>query len=288
MLQKPQAKIPYLFIYSPEQETGKSSFHEALNVLFAKQKGYVQINKTIKSNFDGELENAILCVLEEVNLSGKNSEIYDKIKDYTTSSHIAIRPLYRQQYLIPNYLHFIQCANKLSYLPIEPGDTRIVVVRVHPIEEDEIISREELHQRLKKEAPDFLAEILSLDIPQTNEPRMELPVLTTIEKVRAIKNKQDLVNLFIEEECFFWPGKQVSQKDFMKKFNEYCDANNMPRQDKKRAFAHISQEIYPIGRGSQSIAAIGNLSFNSPQNLNGNLKKYITPVDNPKVIRLEK
>ena len=81
VFQKPYEQLPYLFLWG-EQNTGKSILHEALGLLMTK--GYVRADMALQGDFNGELERAVLCVVEETDLQ-RNMKADNKIKDYVTS-----------------------------------------------------------------------------------------------------------------------------------------------------------------------------------------------------------
>src|ERR1041384_5608723 len=98
MLRFPFEPLPYLFFHG-DQNCGKSSFHEAAALLMTK--GAVKANRVLKArdDFNGELENAILCYVEEETLPKK---AYTAIKDYVTSLTLAIRKMRTNQFMTPN------------------------------------------------------------------------------------------------------------------------------------------------------------------------------------------
>jgi hypothetical protein len=78
----PFAQLPYLFAWGPEN-SGKSIFHEALQELVTK--GVVKADKAITSHndFNGELAGAVICAVEEKDIS-KSPGAHAKVKEYTT------------------------------------------------------------------------------------------------------------------------------------------------------------------------------------------------------------
>jgi hypothetical protein len=100
VFQCPFEPLPYLFFYGP-QGSGKSIFHEALNLLITK--GYKHAGHALKSSggFNGELKDAIICVVEEVDLNS-NKQAYNLIKDWVTSLEISIHIKGRTPFLVAN------------------------------------------------------------------------------------------------------------------------------------------------------------------------------------------
>lgn len=80
VFQFPLEPLPYLFLYSEEQSTGKSIFHEALELLVSC--GVVRADNALinPTGFNAELENAVICVVEETNLRA-NRDAKNRIKD---------------------------------------------------------------------------------------------------------------------------------------------------------------------------------------------------------------
>src|SRR5690606_35817440 len=148
-----------------QQNSGKTSFHESLELLFTK--GVIRIAAALQSSshFNGEVQGAVLGVTEELDLSikgGRNNTVVNKIKDWVTSRNISIHPKGQTPYMSTNYLHFIQTANEITNVPVFSGDTRIVVIPVFPIKRE--IPKQELDDRLTAEAQHFTTEILNLEI----------------------------------------------------------------------------------------------------------------------------
>ena len=119
LFREPREPLPYIFLYSDEQNTGKSLFHEALSMLITRGFARADTALTSQSNFNGELEFAILCIVEETDLR-RNSIAYNRIKDWVTSRHLPIHKKTKQPYLVPNTTHWIQCAN--SHLACVPSN----------------------------------------------------------------------------------------------------------------------------------------------------------------------
>jgi len=105
MIQNPYAPTPYIFAWSDEQDTGKSTFHEMMTLIMTDD-GVVEANKAVegKDVFNGQMEGAVLCYIEELDLQ-KNKTAYERIKNWVTSPRISIRKLYVDAYQMPNTTH---------------------------------------------------------------------------------------------------------------------------------------------------------------------------------------
>lgn len=258
MFQHPADQLPYLFFFSEAEGTGKSIFHEALSLLMTR--GYQEANNALLSpgNFNGELENAVLCYVEEVDLS-KHKEARNKMKQCVTAKHMTIHHKNRTPYSVVNTTHWIQTANHMTHCPIFPGDTRITMICVPPLEDK--IPKGRLLQLLEKEAPDFLGAIKHLELPRP-EDRLSIPVVETEEKESTAKANMTPLELFIDEVCVDSPGSLVLYGEFYEKFANWLDPEEVGNWSKIRVGRELPQR-YPKGRNMSDGAKfyVGNLSF---------------------------
>jgi hypothetical protein len=125
MMQNPHGKLPYLFMYGP-QNSGKSSFYEAIALLMTPG-SMERADKALTSDqgYNGELEGVVLAVIDEIDISKAGATAYNRIKDWTTGLTFCLHAKYGQPRTIPNTLHFVQLANTRRAVPVFPGDTRI-------------------------------------------------------------------------------------------------------------------------------------------------------------------
>ena len=222
LLQYPAEPLPYLFFWSKEQNTGKSSFHEALALLMTK--GYQQADLALTSpqGFNGELEGAILCFVEEVDLS-KSATAYNRIKEWVTGRQINIRHLYRGAFHVPNTTHWVQCANDHQYCPVFPGDTRITISYVSPLKPTNLVPKGLLMELLEKEATHFITAIMALEVPESND-RLRIPVLETDDKAMISQQNASDLQVFIESTCNLEAaGQKILFSEFYSKFIAYLD-----------------------------------------------------------------
>lgn len=218
VFQYPERAAPYLFFFGP-QNSGKSIFHEALSLLLTN--GYHRADSALinDSGFNGELENCILAVVEEVDLR-KNRDAYNRIKDFVTGARILIHRKGCTPYMSTNCTHWIQCSNHAEYCPVGFGDSRIVVVAVNDLPAEKRIGKSEIMSRLSAEAPNFLAEILNIEIPRIND-RLSIPVITTQDKLQAAENSLDIISNFYLSEICLMPGAMINANEAYQRFVEY-------------------------------------------------------------------
>lgn len=280
MFKEPSEPLPYLFFHG-EQNSGKSLFHEMISLLMTKGVARADTALTNTSNFNGELEGAVLCVVEETDMR-KNAAAYNKIKDWVTSRQLSIHKKGRQPYLIPNVTKYVQCSNTHYACPVFPGDSRVTMIFVDQIPADQIIPKKEIIPLLEAEAPDFLAELFNLELPNSND-RLNIPCLATQDKTAAEESNKSLLLMFMDECCHYAPGYKVTFKEFREKFQEWLEPNQIQYWGKNR----IAIE-FPIGKyvkandPASNAVIIGNMSFTPvPEkhhgkvyiNVNGKLKQ---------------
>jgi hypothetical protein len=128
---------------------------------------------------------AVLCFVEEMSLP---QSAYAKLKQWIDAPKITIREMRCNAYSLPNFAHFIQTANSRDACPLEPGDERIVVIPVEPLE-TLIPWTSEMAPALIREAPNFLATLQSDTFPP-DDGRLFLPVLETPDKIEMMKGME--------------------------------------------------------------------------------------------------
>jgi len=259
LFQQPKQPLPYLFFVGP-QNCGKSILHEALSMLFSP--GYILADNALKNpnDFNGELLNTVLCVIEEVDLS-ENKQAYNRIKDWVTSPRLLVHIKNKTPYLIENTTHWIQCANDARACPILPGDTRIVMIAVELL--PHVIPKREMFEKLRSQASDFLTELLRIEIPLSPD-RLNLPPLATEAKRSVeISNQNELEN-FIEEHLYEVPGEFITLDELHRTYLATLPAQQAARWSKQRLNKGIplTGRKWLKGRLPTGEHVWGNMSFN--------------------------
>ena len=256
ILKDPMEPLPYLFLYGP-QDNGKSTLHEAISLLVTKGVIRADTALTDKNGFNGELASAILCVVEEVNLT-KSNIAYNRIKDWVTAKELPIRALYKGLYHTPNTTHWLQCANDYTYCPVFTGDTRITMVRVDPIDPIDLVPKSKLMELLEHESSDFLASCLNLELPNPDS-RLRIPVISTDDKTRAENLNETALQQFIREQCLPIQGNAVKYSDLWFAFDTWL----MPEDGNDWTQRRLGKELdicYPKGRSAKNNQVyIGNI-----------------------------
>lgn len=257
MFQYPTLPLPYLFLYSTEESTGKSTFHEAVSVLFKDGIGCVRANNSITEKYNGELVGAVFCIVEELNMQASKSA-RDRIKDYVTSPKLSIRPMYGTSFTIGNTTHWVQCSNDPDYCPVFPGDTRIVTLYVPP--PTKIMQKSTIMALLDVEAPAFIDAVMRFDLPESTD-RLRVPCISTGSKEMAQELNRTLLEEFIEEACHRINGECVKFADFCDRFYEWLPDDERTNWSKIKIGRKLPHWA-PRGRyGAGGHRCIGNVSF---------------------------
>lgn len=271
MFQYPQEPLPYLFMYGP-QNSGKSVFHEALSLLITKGVARADAALISQSGFNGELASAVLCIVEETDLREHRSQAYNRIKDWVTGKTINIHIKGATPYSNPNTTHWVQCANEIEACPVFSGDTRITMMYVDSIPEEKHIPKRELMELLKNEASDFLANVINLEIPRSND-RLLIPVLSSPAKDKAVENNLNELDLFIKEECHFVDGEMILVSEFYDRFREWLDP------ERKRAWSKIK-----VTREMPEGIVKGRWMKDAARHYYGNISWILKKPENPKLV----
>ena len=128
------------------------------------ERAWSRPNGRSTSEFNGELSGAIICAVEETDIS-KAPGAHAKIKEYSTGRTILIRKMRHDCFAQPNATHWVQTANKRENCPVFPGDTRITAIYVSDLLEEQKIAKPKLEPLLDQEAPHFLYTLMHLDLP---------------------------------------------------------------------------------------------------------------------------
>lgn len=273
LFKEPTQPLPFLFFYG-DQNSGKSIFHEALSLLITK--GYCRADNALKNDsmFNAELEHAILCVVEETSLKSQNKAV-EKIKDWVTSRLLPIHRKNKTPYHVVNTTHWVQCSNDFSACPIFPGDTRITMIHVENLQIEELIPKKILLPLLEKEAPDFLAALLNLELPESND-RLNIPVIETDDKSLAMEINKTPLEQFVDESCHLVDGECVLFSTFYDNFIKWLDPTERDFWSKTRVSKQLPAGVTKGRSIHNNQVMLGNISF-VPVQPNG--KRYVNRQD---------
>ena len=216
----PFQPTPYLFFFGPE-DCGKSIFFESLGRLVTK--GVALAKRALTTEFNYELASAIICAVEEVDIT-KSPDAYARLKEYSTGRSILIRKMRCDSFEQPNATHWVQTANSPRNCPVFPGDTRITAIQVNDLLEEQKIAKAKMEVFLDQEAPHFLHTIMHMDLPPIID-RLRLPVVTTASKQAIQEENQTALEEFISQCCTRTPDKHTLFAEFYDRFQQWLPAN---------------------------------------------------------------
>jgi Family of unknown function (DUF5906)/LAGLIDADG-like domain len=256
MFREPFEPLPYLFIYG-EQGCGKSIFHEVISLLVTGGIVKADTALTNQSDFNGELANGVLAVIDEKNISRAGPSVYNKIKEWVTSLTINIHRKGMEPYPQRNSLHFVQLANERDACPVIPGDTRIVPISMSPLIEE--IPKPLLLERCTEEATHFMTTLMSLSLPKSMT-RLRLPVLETNTKQSLMDMNRDPLESFVIEHCHTKAGCYISLKEFYERFQATLSTYDRVIWTKSKIKQNLT-DCFPIGNYTGNKVCVGNVSF---------------------------
>lgn len=244
-IRKPSLRMPYLFLHGP-QETGKSLFHESMNFLIsgAVQRGNYSL--TNPQGFNGELMGCTHVVIEELDMS-TNKMAFQRMKEFVTGSEVSIHVKGATPMMIPNYTHWIQCANDVSYCPVEFGDTRVTMIFVDKPPKPRC--KDEMINALKNEAPCFLHKILTLDLPEPMG-RLALLPIETEDKTEVMEGRSDNIQQYFSSCLTESDGSYILLSEAFDEYLTFCKTlqGSSSKPHTRRAFASRMRNLVPCGR----------------------------------------
>lgn len=244
MFQRPRQRLPYLFITGP-QNIGKSTLPRAVRLLMRDNRGAPDLSRVLrKDDFNDRMHAAVLCLLEEVDLSA-NPQIRNVVKGLIESPSLEIRGMYgKHSGDADNYTHWIHTANYLHFCPILEGDTRIVVIQAEPFDGEEIPWLD-LEDFLRAEAPAFMHHLLHMRLPQRGDGRLFLPVLETQAKRAAIaelKAQKDDWYFYLSELAAEGAIKKLTAKAIHETIGNLTSDPRFPKNHRGLASALLSKQ----------------------------------------------
>jgi phage/plasmid-associated DNA primase len=261
MLREPYEKLPYLFFWG-DQNSGKSIYHEALALLMTSGVAAADRALTNANDFNGELANAVLAVVEEKDIS-LSPGAYNKLKDWVTSPKLWVRKMRTDAYSQVNTLHFVQTANGREACTIKMGDTRITMFFVPLLMPGQEIPKTILVERLKAEAPHFMRTVMDLQLPPMFG-RLRLPVVNTDNKARAEQSAQSPLETFIAERCFEVSGEMILFTEFFETFQAWMKEEDIEDRGQWSGRTKVARALphkFPYGVRHSNQRYVGNLSW---------------------------
>lgn len=254
LIRYPYDKLPYLFMWSQVQETGKSLFHESISLLISRGVKAADRALTNESGYNGELMNCVLAYIDEIDIS--SIAVYNKLKAWSTGLTLPIHAKYCQVVEAPNTLHFVQLSNKLESLPVFQGDKRITALEVPPILAP--IPKDVMMRNMEEEASHFMRTLMDWSIPEAPS-RLRLPVIETDTKAAAIIHHEGDLAEFMKENVYKVNGHRVKLTTVVDRFISWAgEETKLNTRDAKKRLMSLG---YLCGLAEGNVNFVANVSF---------------------------
>jgi hypothetical protein len=248
VLTRPTEHLPYLFLYSREQHTGKTTFHEAIDLLITRGVERAENALVHPAGFNLELVGCLVAVIEEMDMN-INKTVANRIKDWVTGETLPIHPKFGTPYRVRNMTHWIHCANEATACPIFPNDTRITMIQLRELPATGIIEKQELKRRCIKEAPAFLGMIKSMEI--ISEGRLAIPVIETAIKKTVANINAGEIESFISNNLFSKSGHCVKFSDAFDSFTKDMSPKDADSWTARAFSSELRKAGITVGRSSK-------------------------------------
>ena len=165
LLNKPTQQLPIQIFYSPENNTGKSTYGKWLRYIFGNNLVKIS-NKDLKGNFNAHFMDKLLIWCEETLLEKKEQS--EALKDMSTSERIMMNTKNVSQYEIDFFGKFIFMTNNERMIYLGKHDIRYWIRRVPMLTTDD----PNFLDKLKHEVPALIHLLKDREMVTQNESRM--------------------------------------------------------------------------------------------------------------------
>lgn len=226
LIQNPGKKTKTCLILIGKHGVGKTIFTDVISKLFGEY-AHPDLSDVdlITGQFNTELENKILIVLNEFNVQDKTTNkrsIRNKMKTYISDDFLVINRKNVNPYKVENVSNFIIVTNDTNPICIEEGDRRYVVLDVSDKMKDNVEYFNALYDSLTEEFYKNLFNYLRLyDIKDFN-PRV---IPNSERKRHIIDSNIDSFKYFMRENknSFYPKGKYTSKRDIFNLYLSLCE-----------------------------------------------------------------
>lgn len=184
----PTQALPILILYSPENNTGKSTFAELFFEMFGNNVLDIS-NNDLRSEFNEQFAGKILAICEETLMDKK--EDADKLKAWSTKSKMSINPKGSARYPIDFYCKFQLYSNNKKMVYVTEEDDRYWMLQVPPPKHKD----PNLFVKMREEIPAFLDFLINREPTAPYENRMwfhpDLYRTALFEEVAALNTPSD-------------------------------------------------------------------------------------------------
>ena len=130
LLMMPTHALPILVLYSPENQTGKSTFGELCYKMLGDNVVFIG-NSDLQSDFNEVYAGRLLAICEETLLERRRDA--ERIKNMSTASRMTINPKGQKQYSIDFFCKFQFYSNNQRMVYVTRHDDRYWILKVKPV-----------------------------------------------------------------------------------------------------------------------------------------------------------
>ena len=204
LLMQPTQVLPVLCLYSPENNTGKSTLGKLLMLMFGDNAVPIG-NSDLQSEFNEMFTDKLLAICDETLLERKRDA--ERIKAMSTAEQIMVNPKGQKQYSIDYFCKFLFTSNNIRMVYVSKHDERYWIIRVPQLQED----NPNILAEMKQEIPAFVHHLMNRQMSTQRESRMHFhpslirtPVFNEVVRVNepgdATNMRDQLREWFIEDE----------------------------------------------------------------------------------------
>ncbi len=165
LLTSPTQMLPVLCLYSPENNTGKSTLGKLLMHMFGDNTVPIG-NSDLQSEFNETFVDKLLAICDETLLERRRDA--ERIKAMSTAEQITVNPKGQKQYSIDYFCKFLFTSNNLRMIYVNKHDQRYWILRVPVLTDDNPNMLEEM----KLELPAFTHYLMNRQMATERESRM--------------------------------------------------------------------------------------------------------------------
>jgi hypothetical protein len=167
LLTNPTQMLPVLCLYSPENNTGKSTLGKLLMHMFGDNAVPIS-NNDLQSDFNEMFVDKLLAICDETLLERKRDA--ERLKAMSTAEKIMVNPKGSKQYSIDYFCKFIFTSNNLRMIYVSKHDQRYWIIRVPQLQEGS--DDPHMMEKMKAEIPAFIHFLKGREMHCPKEGRM--------------------------------------------------------------------------------------------------------------------
>lgn len=208
LLLKPVLRLPVLCLYSPENNTGKSTFAFLLSNIFKNNCAPVS-NDDFQSEFGASIYYDKLVAYCEESLLERVTDV-ERIKNISTAPEVSVNPKGTGQFKGQTFVKFIFMSNRKRMIHVSKHDERFWILRVPPVPVEERDPK--MNEKLIAEIPAFVHFLMNRKMATEYESRMwfnrdlirteqfnEMARVSEHNDIRELRQK--LEQYFVAHEC---------------------------------------------------------------------------------------